>query len=175
MSHCLSEVSGYLGRVCVCSFCSRTEKGPSLQLCALLGTALAKPSAPEIKDEEVMDHGKDDDGCSCMQSHDVDTEDMFRSIHMHDHYNEYAEGITLNEFKQLVVVETAEMLKKSAQSDQEMEARMLCGGDCMPRFARSKKTCNRLLLEGWPLASYQPTCIMTALQRLSTCCRDMLK
>lgn len=55
MSHCLSEVSGYLGRVCVCSFCSRTEKGPSLQLCALLGTALAKPSAPEIKDEEVCD------------------------------------------------------------------------------------------------------------------------
>lgn len=60
-----------------------------------------------------------------MQSHDVDTEDMFRSIHMHDHYNEYAEGITLNEFKQLVVVETAEMLKKSAQSDQEMEARLV--------------------------------------------------
>ncbi|XP_037804530.1 uncharacterized protein LOC119598903 [Penaeus monodon] len=74
-----------------------------------------------------MDHGKDDDGCSCMQSHDVDTEDMFRSIHMHDHYNEYAEGITLNEFKQLVVVETAEMLKKSAQSDQKWKLECSAG------------------------------------------------
>ncbi|ROT85612.1 hypothetical protein C7M84_010354 [Penaeus vannamei] len=128
----------------------------------------------DTENDEKATDGTEADGCSCMQSHDVDM-DMFRSMYADDRYNEYPEGITLNEFKQLVVVETAEMLKKSALTDQDVEARMLCGGDCLPRFTRSKKTCNRLLLEGWPLASYQPTCIMTALQRLSTCCRDMLK
>ncbi|XP_063615817.1 uncharacterized protein LOC134789008 [Penaeus indicus] len=128
-----------------------------------------------MRDEEMMDHVEDDDGCSCAQRHDVDTDDMFRNMQEYEHYNEYTEGITLNEFKQLVVVETADMLKKSAQSDQEMEARMLCGSNCIPLFKSSKRTCNRLLLEGWPLASYHPTCIMTALQRLSTCCRDMMK
>ncbi|XP_047488797.1 uncharacterized protein LOC125039107 [Penaeus chinensis] len=143
-------------------------------LCVLLGTTLAKPSAKEMKDEEMLIHVEDNgDGCSCMERHDVEM-DMFRNMHEHDHYDEYPEGMTLNEFKQMVVVETAEMLKKKAQSDQEVEARMLCGGDCFPLFKRSKRTCNRLLLEGWPLASYHPTCIMTTLQRLSTCCSDML-
>lgn len=79
-------------------------------------------------DEKATDGTEADDtendGCSCMQSHDVDM-DMFRSMYADDRYNEYPEGITLNEFKQLVVVETAEMLKKSALTDQDVEARLV--------------------------------------------------
>ncbi|XP_042858805.1 uncharacterized protein LOC122244907 [Penaeus japonicus] len=142
-----------------------------LLMCALFGTALAMPSASEMMDSEMLD--KNSDGCTCMEHLNVNT-DMFRS-YMDEDYGGYENGMSLNELKQLVVTETAELLKKSARSDQAMEARMFCGGPCVPNFKRAKRTCNRLLLESWALASYQPTCIMTALQILSTCCRDMLK
>lgn len=78
----------------------------------------------DTENDEKATDGTEADGCSCMQSHDVDM-DMFRSMYADDRYNEYPEGITLNEFKQLVVVETAEMLKKSALTDQDVEARLV--------------------------------------------------
>lgn len=66
---------------------------------------------------------KNSDGCTCMEHLNVNT-DMFRS-YMDEDYSGYENGMSLNELKQLVVTETAELLKKSARNDQDMEARLV--------------------------------------------------